>query len=590
MRRLAFAAAVCGTLVLAACSDQTPTEPTVPPPSENFGSSCRVTPFPLLAIANQIKAIYPATPRAQALLRAEALLRAAAIKLLWDTCHPAAAKLVAFSFIDWLNHHTPAHKETQVQDLILAILRGIGVITGAPADGDFGVGLYNPANHTVITTLNHHALIELEPGSFLVPTEIVISRKAGDPDLTLPPGDERNQFPPTYDYNAINSTNTHDLQPGKTANIAFCLVIIGGPETPGNGYPDPANLRIGHNPFGGGFEILVPVDNFEASELRNSLTCPGIDDVTGSAGGGLQNFANAALRTAGSYLLPPPLWAAALGTLPPPPPRTGKAGSLSPFKPVEVNGDHVSFTEDPSTNNTSTGNYFKGVTLDNNGDGGYPEVEILTGSGTRTGAGTNVTVSLIQTAGSGGVLNGTLTQPVTSFESGGTIFPQTAQFNDLTISAPGTYKLMFTAPGAASKTSAEFKVYTMAFTVQPFATAGHTFTENEFLGQTVAGFDNPVVQVSIVDFANAVVTTANDQVEMAVTSGSLNGDTSVPANSGVANFTEINASPIFQSGLKVGVETNENNISLQASANYFGTNPVQATSTTFNVQNVPPGP
>ena len=316
MRRLAFAAAVCGTLVFAACNDQAPTEPTLPRPSENFGS-CRATPFPLAGangIAQQIVNIYTGTSKAQSLLRAEALLRAGAIKLLWDTCHPDAARKAAFAFIDWLNRHTPAGKQTQVQTLILAILRGIGEVTGAPADGDFGVGFFDPANtnNTVITTVNHHALLELEPGSFLVPTEIVISRKAGDPDLTNFDG---NQFPPTYDYNAINSTNTHVLQPGKTANIAFCLVIIGRPETPGNGYPDPANLAIGHNPVVGApgfpFEILEPFD-LEGTALRNSLTCPGIDDVIGSAGGGLQNFSTRlCIRPAASSCLSrsgPPRW------------------------------------------------------------------------------------------------------------------------------------------------------------------------------------------------------------------------------------------------------------------------------------------
>jgi hypothetical protein len=337
MRRLAFAAAVCGTLVLSACNDQTPTEPAVPAPSENFGS-CGATPFPLAGangIAAQIANIYPGTSKAQTLLRATALAQAAAIKLFWDTCHPAAARLAAFSFIDWLNRHTPAGKETQVQNLILAVLRGIGEVTGAPADGDFGVGFFDPANtnNTVITTVNHHALVELEPGSFLVPTEIVIARKAGDPPLTNFTG---NQYPPTYDYNAINSTNTHVLQPGKTAVVAFCLLALDDVAFPG-GYAE--NLRIGHNPVAGApgfpFEILDPVD-LVAEGLRDDLDCPGQPFTTGSAFGGLENIANAALRTAGSFLLPQPLWAAALGTIPPPPPLGGKAGSLSPFRPVEA--------------------------------------------------------------------------------------------------------------------------------------------------------------------------------------------------------------------------------------------------------------
>jgi hypothetical protein len=404
-------------------------------------------------------------------LRTAALLQATAIKLLWDTCHPDAARKVAFAFIDWLNKHTPAGKETQVQNLILAILRGIGEVTGAPADGDFGVGFFNPANtnNTVITTVNHHALLELEPGSFLVPTEIVISRKAGDPNLTNFDG---NQFPPTYDYNAINSTNTHVLQPGKTANIAFCLLVIGSPTTPGNGYP--ANLAMGHNPVAGApgfpFEILDPFD-LEGTPLRNSLTCPGIDDVIGSAGGGLQNFANAAMQTADRFFLPQPLWAATLGTLPPPPPLTGKAGSLSPFKPVEVESSSslVFFQSESFGNvpfdpggqifqagNVMTWPYPSG--LETFGYA-YPAVQVLDGS-LNPMSGVNVTVSLIYIDGIAGTLAGTFTQSTSGGNSAAG--SNTAVFDDLrvnqTLSGDGYYRLMFTAPGAPSIQSGTFRV------------------------------------------------------------------------------------------------------------------------------------
>ena len=112
--------------------------------------------------------------------------------------------------------------------------------------------------------------------------------------------------------------------------------------------------------------------------------------------------------------------------------------------------------------------------------------------------------------------------------------------------------------------------------------------ENDLLGQSVDGFANPVVQVSIVDFSNAVVTTSNDQVR---TERHYRRISTAPqrcqANSGVASFTTVNASPDFQTGLTVGVEANETGVSLQASANAFDTNPVQATSTTFNVNDAP---
>lgn len=334
MRRRLLLAVASGTLVLGACSDQTqsPTEPTVPPPAQNFGS-CQVARFPLLDVARQIRKIYPSGP-----LRTEALLRAAAVALLWDTCHPDGARRAAFSFIDWLNRHTPAGKEDQVKALILTILRGIGEVTAPESSGDFGVGFFDPANpnNTLITTVNGRALVELEPGSFLVPTVISISREAGDPPLT---NFEGRQFPPTYDYNAINSTNDHVIQPGKTAIVAFCLLFLDDVVFPG-GYP--ADRRIGHNPVAGApgfpFEILDPVD-LVAAGLRDDLNCPEgtlPDPGLSSSGGGLQDLADAALRTAGSYLLPPPLWAAALGTLPPPPPLGGRAPSLSPFKVVEV--------------------------------------------------------------------------------------------------------------------------------------------------------------------------------------------------------------------------------------------------------------
>jgi len=241
-------------------------------------------------------------------------------------------------------------------------------------------------------------------------------------------------------------------------------------------------------------------------------------------------------------------------------------------------GDGLSFTEDPSANDPTEGNYFKGVTLDVCGDGCYPAVEMLDPEQTPVGAGTNVTVSLIQTEGTGGALNGTLTRPIQAFNSESD--PGEAVFDDLTISAPGSYKLKFTAPGAKPITSAEFRVYTMSFTVQPSATAGETFTQLQFLGQTVTGFDNPVVQVSVVDFAGNVVSTSEDFVQMSITDGQLNGTTGVQAVDGVASFTEIVSQ---QQGLTVSIEGEIDGTSLQASASYFGTNPVQATSTPFNV-------
>ncbi len=445
MRRLTLAA-LCGTLMLAACSDQTQS-PTAPLPSENIGS-CAADPFPLAGsngIAQQILNIYPATPKASAVLRAKALLQAGAVKLLWDTCRPAAARRAAFDFIDWLNHNTPPGKETQVQELILATLRGIGEVTGPEAGGDFGVGIFDPSNPnpTLITTLNHHALIKLEPGSFLVPTEIVISRTAGDPPLTNFTG---RQWPPTYDYNAINSTNTHVLEPGHTAIIGFCLVALDDAVFPG-GYS--SNLGIGHNPVAGApgfpFEILDPVDLAQAG-LRNDLNCPGQPTGVGSLRSGLWNLASAALQRAGNFFLPQPLWAATLGTLPPPPPLGGRAPSLSPFRPVEVSSTRI----EPAGYDPSGTTQTVGYSIDVCGDGCNPRYDVTDGVVVIQGP-TALTVTLVPVSGSG-TLSGTTTQ---STSLG---YPYTARFNDLTISAPGTYQLKVSAPGVTSYTTGVFTV------------------------------------------------------------------------------------------------------------------------------------
>lgn len=461
---LAFAA---GTLILAGCSDQTPTEPTGPP-AENFGTSCSVTPFPLLALANQIKAIYPGTQRAQVLLRAEALLRAGAIKVLWDTCHPAAARKVAFAFIDWLNRHTPVGKEDQVKALILAILRGIGEVTAPESSGDFGVGFFDPATqgNTLVKTVNGRALVQLPQGSFLEPTVITISRKADNFQLSNFDG---RQFPPKYDYNAINASNQHVLQGELTAIVGFCLVELepGGIDGvyPSGGYPE--NPRIGHNPVTGApgfpFEVLDEVNLAEEGlgEDLNEGFCNGSTPFTprigpvSSSGVGPSALATAAFRTAARYLgpilMPQPLLAATLDKLPPPPPIGGKVRSLSPFAVVEFTRTQVEpFGTDLGA--VGAGPYTAGQPLDTCGECGGPRYRVTDGEVPISTPQTDLSVTLIQGEGSTGVLSGD-TQEQTS-----AVAPYAAQFNDLRISQPGQYQLRVSAPNVTSYTTGVFTV------------------------------------------------------------------------------------------------------------------------------------
>lgn len=337
MRRLALAV-VCGALLLAACSDETrqsPTEPNTPSPDALLGS-CRPTKFPIARVSTLIYKVFPAGG-----LRNEALVRAAGIALLWDTCQASRAQKAAVDFVNFMNENSAALIGTQDQrnTLINLVLNGVGVPATVPTEspGDFGVGFFDPDNtdNTLIVTQNHTALVELEPGSFDEPTTIVVSRNSDDFQLTDFDGD---QFPPYFDYNAINASGNHVLENNQTAIVGFCLL------DPVITYPD--NRRIGHNPVAGApgfpFEILEPVDLQEAG-LADELDCGNLEPNTAVIGGfgqGLPGLANAAWRSTRYYLgpvaeallLPEALYAATLGTLPPP---GGRAPSLSPFGIVE---------------------------------------------------------------------------------------------------------------------------------------------------------------------------------------------------------------------------------------------------------------
>ena len=340
MRRLAVFA-ICGTLALSACGDQSresPTEPTVSP--DALLTTCQVTRFPIVRASALIIKVFPAGR-----LRIEALARAGAIALLWDTCHAAKAQKAAVDFIAWMNLNSARLIGTQAQrnELISLILTGVGVPATVPTASpeDFGVGIFDPANpnNTLVKTVSEVALTELEPGSFLEQTVIVLSRRGDDFALTNFGG---NQFPPYFDYDAINASGDKVLKNGKQAIIAFCLL-----DSDFQTYPPLANRRIGHNPVAGApgfpFEILEPVD-LNAEGLAAELVCPNLDPTTTPIGGfgqGLPGLANAGWRGLGqmarALFLPDALQAATLGTLPPP--IGGRAPSLSPFAVVEIASD-----------------------------------------------------------------------------------------------------------------------------------------------------------------------------------------------------------------------------------------------------------
>jgi len=489
MRRLASAAA-CGMLLLAACSEQpqSPTEQSIPSAAEPALASCRPVKFPTPTINSLINQVFP--PGAN---RLEALARAAAVALLWDACKVEAARKSAVNFVQWIDLRAPSSANpAKVAALKAAILNAVGIPVTAPPPGfsdDFGAGIFDPTSttETLIKTKSGRALVQLDPGSFNELTVITLSRKADDFQLTNFDG---NQFPPKYDYDAVNASGNKILQNGKTAIVAFCLIGLDDVKFPG-GYPE--HPRIGHNPVSGApgfpFEVLDEV-NLAAEGLDDDLspTVCGYTPVIGFGGGPVE-FAKAVFRSATDLLLPEPLMAAAImGTLPPPPPIGGRAGSLSPFGVVEFTPNQVEpfgSAIGPEDGNTV------GTPLNTCSNDGCPVRFRISDGEVPITTPTNVTVTLIKEEGSTGTLSGTKTKS-TSASS-----PYTADFDDLIISEPGTYRLKATASGATSYTTGSFSV-TIGFAPNNLISSGTFFScAAKFDGSVVCWGDNLQGQTTV---------------------------------------------------------------------------------------------
>jgi hypothetical protein len=362
MRRLTFAAAVCGTLALAACSDQSPTEPTAPPPEQIITGKCQVARFPLAPVIAQIKVVFKP---AQQL---EALARAATIKLFWDTCHPEAARRLAISFIEWMNRNFVAGKlrgtSEQVNRLTITILNGVGVTSTLPESaGETGVALYTDNAGALAKTTSGTSLVLLEPQSFndTDPRLVRITRLFDDFVLQFFEG---RQFPPYFDIDVIKlsgptAPTDKVLKEGEFAIAATCLFDTddlpdrnGEPQV----YPPPSNIRLGHNPVPNAgqpnFEVLDQADLAAAGldDDLNDAVCARLRPAPrpeglriGGFGRGLPGLANAAWTTTRNYLapaasalfLPEALHAATLALIKLPPPA-GRAPSLSPFGVVSL--------------------------------------------------------------------------------------------------------------------------------------------------------------------------------------------------------------------------------------------------------------
>jgi hypothetical protein len=579
-RRFTVAVFICG-LALGACSDASRQGPSETPAFDK-GIPCPTTAFPLDQANALIAQLYPAGTSRKDNPQADMLAAAKDISQKWAKCKVADPQLKVVNFVntlltDFRNGDlvggTSSATAALVSSLINTMYSGVGFgepnLPVDPATGtDFGVGFFTPGQQLLVQTNVKDGAVLIPANAFTQTTAITVLLR---PDAPNPfDGTGHTVLPPFFEITASNLSGTHYLANGQ-AVVGFC---VDEATLTSLNQPAIAHLAVAEGSNPGGFEVL---DDASAAQFASlGLDCgqyvPPVIGFNSLFGHGLQGFALAApgfLRSAAaSFFLPKRLDAAlAKGGL------GGLATSLSPFGVTDRNealpANHLSITEDPGN-----AHYIVGGSLDTCHDGCDTEVRLLDGSNAAVGNGTNVTVSLVQTAGTGGVLSGTLTQSVGTSSY--------ATFSDLRINQPGTYQLVFSAPGAASVTSTPFNVYALAFQTQPTATAGETVTPNDFLGETVSGFFWPVVQVKIVDFNGAIVTGLTDGISLSITGGALNGDTFIQASGGVASFTQLTdqSSSVTQNGLTVSTG-GQLLTGLKLQASVFDEPPVL--SATFNV-------
>jgi hypothetical protein len=568
MRRCLTLFAVAGLLALAGCSDNSQQAPTEPQIQLDKGVPCPGTVFPLSTAKTQITALYPAGT-----LRTAALAKAADVAKKWSQCKVADPQSKVVAFVKQLlsdfrsgvlrSYSTPPTTADRVSALINTMYSGVGFGTpNLPVDPttgtDFGIGFFTPGTPLLVRSNLNDLAVSLGGDAFTETTAITILLRPNTPNPFA--GTGQTVLPPFVEITASNLSGTHYLAHGR-AVVGLCV-----DEETLAGLNDPAiaHLAVTEGAHPGGFEVLDEASSTQYDAL--GLNCEQFvpPEIGSLFEGGLKGFARAA---AAAMFLPSRLEAAVgkkgLGGLP---------TSLSPFGVTDrapTAANHLTLTNEPDFTH-----YFKGGVIDACHDGCEPEVQILDDGDHPVGAGTNVTVSLIQTEGTGGVLSGTLTEPI-----GGTGL--SARYGDLRIDQPGTYQLMFSAPGAQPVTSRVFHVYTLAFQTQPTATPDETITPNDFLGETVDGFTNPVVQAKIVDFSGATVTDHTSTIHLSITAGTLNGDTEETDNSGVASFTQLEESSVItQNGLTVNTD-GQLLSGLQLEAAVFDEPPV--TSAAFNV-------
>ncbi|HEX3245537.1 MAG TPA: hypothetical protein VHX16_09030, partial [Chloroflexota bacterium] len=325
---------IVGAFLISSCSDQSqsPTEPAQP-------SARTKPPVPVCSTLNWLNDL----KTKNALVFSGSLRTSANDKVtaIYNQCNRGAltdAKKKAIFFVDWMfkkfkvRQTKSSARAVDLVNVTSAVLSGVGLQSAEISPAIFGptggIGAYDNTQPgpTTVTTLNQDAGVQLagtETGTpaFAEPTLITVIQLPDSPQLTgqgAPPGDQ--QFPPFYDFNAINASGTHQFQADAASGvISICL-------RSDITYPEP--VVLGHTTYTGAFEFLPSADPIAG------VTCDAPVPAISALPSGFKGLAVSAWHSAMRYvgplaeaaLLPQDLAAAVRTGI-----ASGSARSLSPI-------------------------------------------------------------------------------------------------------------------------------------------------------------------------------------------------------------------------------------------------------------------
>jgi hypothetical protein len=479
MRRLFVTTAAAVGLLALACTDERQESPTEPPSTATTAKTCPSSD----PIQSQICALFPANDLRQSATdfynniktkwpKDRVFAQARAIDLVNFTLkNLAAGKLLdPPSGTAFLPDFTNPTTQEAVGVLTCNVLKYVELSCGGLTSGALGTNgaaqVVGP-NGGLVLTPDKHAGVSIPQGAMPSPGLITITPI----DAHAFPA-RRGPLPTPFDQYLLfrdYSLSASFTQFSKPVIVGICHLSVGdgdfAPPTQAVddrlqlAHPDPVNpTTIELLP-----RVAAPFLNCSDFNSTSDEVPPSIViDLKLLSPSGLASVGRTLIRKmapAFETLLPEPAEAAVLGSC-------CLGGATTKFSPwAAVDPGEISFFSSPDfgTQPFDPGgqSFFTDLPLSwtyskdqsSSFAFAYPAVQVLDGNGTPL-SGVDVTVSLVRVVGTG-TLSGTLTQSTSGGNSAAG--PNTAVFNDLLISQPGTYKLRFTA-GGVTVDSGEFTV------------------------------------------------------------------------------------------------------------------------------------